>query len=244
MLAAAEQRPGDFEGMARSLFAAMQTGGTVGFEVIDRFNGGLFDDDDVLPLALPQIKQALAAARLDWEDIEPSIFGTLFERGLDPGKRSQLGEHYTDRQSIMRLLDPVVLDPLRAEWTTIKARIEALDAKADAAQARADQAVAKALESMDKAAAGKAIRSGKAAITKARKAAAGLHEEYLLRLSRVRVLDPACGSANFLYLLLYIESYGGAAIMVLLAWYAWRKFDQMPDTNQRWEDRSWNPRDD
>ena len=46
------------------------------------------------------------------------------------------------------------------------------------------------------------------------------------------------------WFLLYIESYGGAAIMALLAWYAWRKSGQIPDTNQRWEDRSWNPRDD
>lgn len=36
---------------------------------------------------------------------------------MDPDKRSQLGAHYTDRGSIMRLVDPVVLDPLRDEWT-------------------------------------------------------------------------------------------------------------------------------
>ena len=202
MLEASEKLPADFEVMARDLFAAMRAGGRVGYEVIDWFNGGLFDDSDVLPLALPQIKQALAAARLDWSDIEPSIFGTLFERGLDPGKRSQLGAHYTDRGSIMRLVNPVVLDPLRAEWSAVKADIEALNDKAAAAQAKADKAVAKALESMDKTAAGKATRAAKTAITKTRKAAKKLHEDYLVRLSLVRVLDPACGSANFLYLAL------------------------------------------
>ena len=170
--------------------------------MIDWFNGGLFDDSDVLPLELPEIKQALAAAKLDWSDIEPSIFGTLFERGLDPNKRSQLGAHYTDRQSIMRLVGPVVLDPLLAEWSAIKTKIEVLDAKASAAQAKADKAVKKAAETMDKAAAGKARRSAKTATTKARKAAGELHETFLHRLSQVRVLDPACGSANFLYLVL------------------------------------------
>jgi len=202
MLEASTKRPADFEAMARSLFAAMKAGGTVGFEVIDWFNGGLFDDDDVLPLELPEIKQALAAAKLDWSDIEPSIFGTLFERGLDPNKRSQLGAHYTDRGSIMRLVGPVILDPLLAEWNAIKADIEALDAKAQAAQTKADKAVQKAQATMDKTSAGKAIRSAKSAITRAKKAAAELHATFLNRLSQVRVLDPACGSANFLYLAL------------------------------------------
>jgi hypothetical protein len=51
----------------------------------------------------------LKAARLDWSEIDPSIFGTLFERGLDPDKRSQLGAHYTDRDKIMMLVEPVVI---------------------------------------------------------------------------------------------------------------------------------------
>ena len=53
---------------------------------------------------------------LDWGAIEPSIFGTLFERGLDPAKRSQLGAHYTSREDILLIVEPVLMAPLRREW--------------------------------------------------------------------------------------------------------------------------------
>ena len=48
-------------------------------------------------------------------EIEASILDALFERGLDPDKRSQLGAHYTDRDKIVRIVDPVVVRPLLAE---------------------------------------------------------------------------------------------------------------------------------
>ena len=70
----------------------------------------------MLPLEAAEIKTLAELARLDWSAIEPSIFGTLFERGLDPGKRSQLGAHYTDPGSILRIVNPVVVEPLRDEW--------------------------------------------------------------------------------------------------------------------------------
>ena len=83
--------------MAGDLFEVMATGGRVGFETVAWFNGGLFDDSTTLPLEKTDIETVLAAADLDWSEIDPSILGTLFERGLDPGKRAQLGAHYTDR---------------------------------------------------------------------------------------------------------------------------------------------------
>ncbi len=54
----------------------------------------------------------IRATMLDWSDIDPSILGTLFERGLDPDKRSQLGAHYTDRDKIMQIVRPVIVEPL------------------------------------------------------------------------------------------------------------------------------------
>ena len=87
------------------------------------FNGGLFDDDDALPLAKEEIVLTLSAANLDWAEIDPSIFGTLFERGLDPDKRSQLGAHYTDRDKIMLIVEPVIIRPWRAEWENTKSAI-------------------------------------------------------------------------------------------------------------------------
>ena len=117
MLEQAGRRPANFATMASILFGAMaHKDGLVGFEPVAWFNGGLFDDDTALPLDREGIETALKAAALDWSEIDPSIFGTLFERGLDPDKRSQLGAHYTDRDKIMRIVDPVIVRPLLAEW--------------------------------------------------------------------------------------------------------------------------------
>jgi type II restriction/modification system DNA methylase subunit YeeA len=175
MLEHAAKRPAEFVELAQDLFQAMQSGGRVGFEHVEWFNGGLFDTDEVLPLDQEDAALVLKAARLDWSDIDPSIFGTLFERGLDPDKRSQLGAHYTDRDKIMMLVEPVIIRPLQAEWETTKAQIA---------------------EQMEKAHKAKAA----SAKTRAWKAAEVLHNRFLERLKQVRVLDRACGSGNFLYL--------------------------------------------
>jgi len=142
MLEHAVQRPAEFVKHAQSLCRAMQAGGWVGFEPVEWLNGRLFDPDEALPLDLQDIALVLKAARLDWTDIDPSIFGTLFERGLDPDKRSQLGAHYTDRDKIMMLVDVVIIRPLKAEWGSIKAQIaeqmeRAHKAKAASTQTRA-----------------------------------------------------------------------------------------------------------
>ncbi|MBL8446725.1 MAG: hypothetical protein JNJ44_04845 [Zoogloeaceae bacterium] len=127
------------------LFRAMQAGGDFALEDIPWFNGGLFDQPEALPLALPEIQILLAAARLDWQAIDPSIFGTLFERGLDPDKRSQLGAHYTDPASIARIIEPVIVAPLLAEWAATRAEIQAKLARlADEEAAHAEEAKAAA----------------------------------------------------------------------------------------------------
>ena len=178
MLDQARLRPERFAGMARSLFAAMQDGGAVGFEEVAWFNGGLFDDDTALALDRPQVNAVREAAGLDWSEIDPSILGTLFERGLDPDKRSQLGAHYTDRDKIMQLVEPVIVRPWLAEWAACKQELRAL---------------------LD--------RAGKAKTTQAasrwRQRASKQLREFLERLAEFRVLDPACGSGNFLYLALH-----------------------------------------
>ncbi|MCM2561009.1 class I SAM-dependent DNA methyltransferase [Lutimaribacter sp. EGI FJ00015] len=175
MLELCQKDPTEFQPFAKDLFAAMQSGGRVGFEKVEWFNGGLFDDDTALPLEKEDLADLLAAAKLDWSEIDPSILGTLFERGLDPDKRSQLGAHYTDRDKIMQIVNPVVVEPLLAEWAEVKAQIEAALSKAESAKARS-------------------------ARTKAEKEAERLHAAFLERLRGFRVLDPACGSGNFLYL--------------------------------------------
>ena len=120
MLEHALRRPDDSAKLASSLFKAMSKGGDIGFETVAWFNGGLFDDDTALPLAKPEIETALAAAALDWSEVDPSILGTLFERGLDLDKLAQIGARYTDRDKIMRIVEPVVVHPWLAEWEAAK----------------------------------------------------------------------------------------------------------------------------
>ena len=177
MLKEAQRTPTEFEPLCRSLFDAMRTGGRLGFERVEWFNGGLFDDDTALPLNKVEIERALDAADMDWSQIDPSIMGTLFERGLDPDKRSQLGAHYTDADKIMKIIEPVIERPLEAEWVEVRTEIEALLAKG-------------------------AQSASPAVRTKARNDAEKLYKAFLDRLRRFRVLDPACGSGNFLYLAL------------------------------------------
>src|SRR5207253_3318833 len=103
------------------LFEAMSTGGEFGADAILYFDGGLFADADVLELTPEQIEEVIRANDCDWSNVEPSIFGTLFERTLDPDKRSQIGAHYTSKEDILTLLEPVVMTPLRREWDAVKA---------------------------------------------------------------------------------------------------------------------------
>ena len=81
MLEQARQRPDEFAALARDLFGAMSTGGRVGFEAVDWFNGGLFDDDAALPLTRPEIETTLEAASLDWSEIDPSIWARCSSAG-------------------------------------------------------------------------------------------------------------------------------------------------------------------
>jgi hypothetical protein len=97
------------------LFQAMRDGGLFGVDDVPWFNGGLFQRIEVPPLEPATVAALKAASNLDWSAIDPTIFGTLFERGLDPAKRSQLGANFTDPATIMRLVEPVVARPLRAE---------------------------------------------------------------------------------------------------------------------------------
>ncbi len=177
MLEQARRTPAQFGELASDLFRVMARGGRVGFEAVEWFNGGLFDDDEVLPLKRTDVDAVLAASKLDWSEIDPSILGTLFERGLDPGKRAQLGAHYTDRDKIMLLVEPVVVRPWLAEWTAEKAAIAAELERAEAAKSPA-------------------------ARTKRRNEAERRYRAFLNRLRTFTVLDPACGSGNFLYLAL------------------------------------------
>jgi type II restriction/modification system DNA methylase subunit YeeA len=183
MLKASAPKPDTFATNAAILFGAMKSGGLVGFTKVEWFNGGLFDDDSALSLERADIDNLIAAAALDWSEIDPSILGTLFERGLDPDKRSQLGAHYTDRDKIMQIVEPVIIRPLLSEWEAIRAQIEDLITNAP------QQTAEKLLKGAER-------TKRDRAFAKAQELLRG----FLERLRNFRVLDPACGSGNFLYL--------------------------------------------
>lgn len=154
-----------FAPMAESLWSTMKDGGfsPVLREKLLRFNGGLFEDAEALPLNEEQLALLIQAGKADWRDVEPAIFGTLLERALDPRERHYLGAHYTPRDYVERLVLPTVIEPLRNEWDAVLAAAVTLDAQNDAEGA---------------------IR---------------LVKEFHRKLCSLRILDPACGSGNFLY---------------------------------------------
>src|SRR5215217_4719963 len=90
LVAATRTKPEAFAAQLRQLFGTMRDGGFFGFEKVPRFDGGLFDSDEVLTLDRKSLDVLNRVGRLDWDSIEPSILGTLFERSLDPSKRAQL----------------------------------------------------------------------------------------------------------------------------------------------------------
>ena len=163
------------------LFQAMQSGGAFGIDEISWFNGGLFAAVHPLPLEAQEMDALYRASRMDWSQIEPSIFGTLFERGLNPAQRAQLGAHYTDPETIMKLIRPVVVEPLAADWRSTRDRIAELAPKFKMVAARG---------------------KGRSRPNEAMQQGYALFHGYLERLRNFRVLDPACGSGNFLYLAL------------------------------------------
>ena len=90
--------PQAFRQYLSGLFGAMKDGGSFLMREVPQFNGGLFDDTHVPSLIADQIAMFERLNDLDWADVEPSIFGTLFERVIDEDKRKQLGTHYTSRE--------------------------------------------------------------------------------------------------------------------------------------------------
>ena len=132
------REPARFGKQLGQLFDAMAGGGDFGLESVRHFNGNLFDDRSVLELTTDDIARIAAAARLDWSAVDPSIFGTLFERGLDPAKRAQLGAHFTSREDIELVVDAVVMVPLRREWDACRETVtKILDAAKPAAWKKA-----------------------------------------------------------------------------------------------------------
>ncbi|WP_408913401.1 DNA methyltransferase [Citrobacter freundii] len=113
-------------------------------------NGGLFSSDEPIPeLGKKGRKMLLECGTMDWSEINPDIFGSMFQAVIDVEQRSRLGQHYTSYSNIMKVIKPLFLEPLETE------------------------------------------------LNKQRRSAKGL-KALLVRLSEIKIFDPACGSGNFL----------------------------------------------
>ncbi|WP_205537998.1 class I SAM-dependent DNA methyltransferase, partial [Pectobacterium versatile] len=113
-------------------------------------NGGLFASDEPVPeLRKKGRKILLECGTMNWSEINPDIFGSMFQAVIDVGQRSRLGQHYTSYRNIMKVIQPLFLDPLRVELDKQRNNVKGLKA-------------------------------------------------LLVRLGKIKVFDPACGSGNFL----------------------------------------------
>ena len=87
-------------------------------------NGGLFTEEDkTIPPLTEEIKELLvkhASNEFDWSEISPTIFGAIFESTLNPETRRSGGMHYTSIENIHKVIDPLFLDDLKAEFEELK----------------------------------------------------------------------------------------------------------------------------
>lgn len=165
------------------LFDAMsQADGVFGEHSIKHFNGDLFNSNAVLQLDQADLGILYEVSKsFDWSHVAPAIFGTLFERSLDPKRRSLIGAHYTSEQDILLLIEPVLMRPLEQRWADVKLRV---------------------IEQLEIERAEEASRDSRQARLRVDRKSEKLLGEWVEELTSVRVVNPACGSGNFLYVAL------------------------------------------
>ena len=159
----------EFDAALLELFHSMNEGKRFGFTPIPHFNGDLFKDPDTICMTDGELEKLVEATLPNWAHIDPSIFGTLFERVIDPAKQGLIGAEYTTEADILTVINPVIMDPLRAEWLELQGKVGAL-----------------------------MLFEGRRNENKASQ----LLREFQSRIASFTVLDPACGSGNFLYVAL------------------------------------------
>lgn len=211
LIAKTLENPQGFPVLVSGLWKEMATGTSYSsllFQEIAYFNGGLFDTTTALPLKKEQIYMLHEAAMTDWSGVEPSIFGTLLTRALDARERHKLGAEYTPRSYVERLIRPTIIDPLREQWestrlaaATLHIEAEVLLDTADATEDSAKQSLASgnAAAAKEQGAAAQKLRAdAKRKDAEALKLVTDFHRH----LCALKILDPACGTANFLYVTL------------------------------------------
>ncbi len=86
-------------------------------------DGALFEGSLRIPSFDAEMRRSLlAACRFDWSNISPAIFGALFQSVMDPRERRAEGAHYTTEKNILKVIEPLFMDGLRAEFERLKSR--------------------------------------------------------------------------------------------------------------------------
>ena len=130
------------------------------YKDVDYFNGGLFNEVNSIELTKAEVEYLWANCNKNWNHMNPAIFGTILEQGMEKDERHVLGAHYTHEIDIKKIVDPVIVQPWKKK----------IDEVMDAFTVKVKE---------------KTIENLKA-----------LHKE----LTEYKVLDPACGSGNFLFI--------------------------------------------
>ena len=120
----------DLGGWLMQLFQVLNTPvdrrSTILDEDLSRFpyvNGDLFREPLLIPSFDPEMRQRLIdACHFNWSDISPAIFGSLFQSVMDKDERRAQGAHYTTEKNILKVIEPLFLDELRAEFQRLRER--------------------------------------------------------------------------------------------------------------------------
>jgi hypothetical protein len=180
-----------FNESLEELFRKMAKGGRFGKDKIRYFNGHLFEDVTVFELTDDEIRWLADASESDWQFIEPGIMGTLFERALDGegNLRAQLGAHYTSEADIKTLVEPVLMAPFRQDWKELREEVR----QHHVAELRSPRKAGQRL-----------FPDAKGYKPYRTTLQYNMLNKFVERLAAIRVLDPACGSGNFLYVSLQL----------------------------------------
>ena len=137
-------------------------------------NGGLFAEPGFIPeFDVVTRNQFTDCGKLSWSEISPAVFGAMFQGAMNKEERRNMGAHYTSEENILKLIKPLFLDDLYAEFEELKKKAEPLKLGAATAK-RADSSRRKNF----------AVRK--------------MFYDFLERIGELKFLDPACGCGNFL----------------------------------------------
>ncbi|WP_288281006.1 DNA methyltransferase [uncultured Prevotella sp.] len=138
-------------------------------------NGGLFSKHIQIPKMGAKARRIIIeCGELNWKDINPDIFGSMIQAVVNPEERANQGMHYTSVPNIMKVINPLFMDELRGEYNKLNEEYEQL------------------------------LQMKKIGAIKETEFYAGCRplsrkcQALLVRMSKMKFFDPACGSGNFL----------------------------------------------